>query len=341
MSKSSIIKIFIFAVLLLIFAFLFWRQLADIYLKRNLHWRSLLWLGIWLLIFLVFWLIFSLLVESKMICFSIYLLILAIFFLFFNFHYYLLIGLVVLFVGFVISRALIQKERNNRLKISLNSIFKSGLKLNLFFLALFLSLLSYFYPLVKSDELEINLPPKVLSWISKPLTKTFSGFDPEMTIDEMLKVSVVIEKPDLTAFPPELIKKFKDKNLKSFNPQELLKDSEIAEIIKDQAKKVNPQIINKERDELAKKLGLTLTGNEKLSEVIGKLVNKKLKELLGSYSKYLPIISAILIFLVLKIIFVPFSWLVILITLLIFLIFLIFRLVRIEKVMKEGEDIKL
>jgi len=343
--KIKIVKIFIFIALLLISAFLFWRKLSQIFLKGNFSWQSLLWFGIWFLFFLVFWLFFSLLVELKAICFLVYLVVLAIFFLFFPFHYYLLIGLTVLFLTFIISRALMQKERNSRLKISLKAIFKSGLKLNLFFFALFFSLLAYFYPLLKIDERGINLPPQVLTWIMKPLSGTISKFLPifdlETTIDETLAITTVIQKPDLSKFSPELIKKFKGKDFKKIDPQEILKDPEIAEILKEQAKKVDPKFLTQQRSELAKNLGIELKGDEKIVEVINQLASKQLQNLLGPYLKYLPIISAILIFIILSTIFVPFSWLVFLVTLLIFQIFLIFRFVRIEKVMKEGEDVRI
>lgn len=355
MNTSKIIKTFIFAALVLISAFLFWQKLSQVFLKGNLSWQSLLWLGIWLLVFLVFWLIFSLLAESKGICFLVYLATLAIFFLFFSpkanppqaDNYYIItsIGLAVLFMIFIASRALIQRERNSRLKISLRPIFKSGLKLTLFFLALFLGLMAYFYPLIKIDEKGINLPPQVLAWVMKPLSGTISKvlpvFDPEMTINETIAMTVVMEKPDLSALSPEILKKFQGRKITEINPQELLKDPEIVEILKNQAKKINAQTIAAQRNELAKNLGIELKGSEKIAEVINKLASKQLEGLLGPYLKYLPIISAVLTFLILTIIFVPFSWIVILVTLLIFQILLTFRVVRIEKVMKEGEDVRL
>lgn len=345
MTTSKVIKTFIFSVLLIISAVLFWQSLANVYLKGNLNANSLLWLGIWLLVFLTFFLIFSLLVETKGIFLLIYSLILVSFFLFFRFHYYLLIGLAILFLIFIISRVLIQKERNERLKISLRAVFKRGLTLIFLFLALFMALLSYFYPLIKIDEKGINLPPQILEWVLKPLggtlNKTLPFFDPKMTINEMLSTGLATEKLDLTSLSPELIKKFQGKDLKELNPQELLKDPEIAELLKKQAKKIDPKILAQQRNEMAKGLGIELKGDEKISEVINKLVNKQLQSLFGSYLKYLPIISAILTFLVLTSIFVPFSWVVVAISLLIFQIFLIFRVVRIEKVMKEGEDVSI
>jgi len=345
MFKPSTIKVFILAVLVIVSAFLFWQNLANVYLKGNLNTNSLFWLGIWLLFFLVFWLFFSLLVESKAICFVIYLAILAIFFLFFSFHYYLLVGLVVLFLIFIVSRALMQKERNERLKISLRAVFKSGLKLILLFLALFLGLLAYLYPLIKIDEKNINLPPQILAWVAKPfggtISKTLPFFEAEMTIDEMLSTSLVMEKLDSNPLSPELIKKIQNKNLKETDLQELLKDPEVVDILRSQAKGVDPKVLAKQRNELAKKLDIELRGDEKIVEVIHKLASKQLQSLLGPYIKYLPIISAALIFIVLTSIFFPFSWIVILVASFIFMILKTFRLVRIEKVMKEGEDIKI
>jgi len=349
MSKSSTIKVFIFAVLLLIFAFLFWQQLVNVYLKGNLSWHSLLWLGIWLVFFLVFLLFFSLLVEAKGVFLVVYLLTIGLFFIFFPFHYYLLIGAGLLFLILLLSHALMQKERNERLKISLRPIFKNGLKLTLFFLALFLALVSYFYPLVKIDEKGISLPPKILESVLKPLSKNLAQvlpfFESEITIDEMIGMSLLMEKIDPSSLSPELLKKFQGKDLKEINLQELLKDPEIAEFLKQEAKKqvkkVDPKILARQRSEMSKSLGIELTGNEKIAEVINKLASKQLQRLLGPYIKYLPIISAILTFIVLSMIFVPFSWIVILVTLFVFMILKIFRIVRIEKVMREGEDVRI
>lgn len=340
MPPSKIVKIFAFAVLWIISAILFWQSLAKIYLEKDLKADSFAWLGGWLLVFLVFFLIFSFLVEKKEIFLLICSIVLLIFFLFFPFHDYSLIGLIILFLVFVISRALMQKERNERLKISLLPVFKRGLKLTLFFLAIFFAFLSYLYPLIKINEREISLPPKILEWILKPLnsslSKTLSFFDKKTTINEIIAINTIIEKPNFLSSSPEILKKIQGKDLK-----EIFKNQEIAEILKKESKKINPQIIEREKNELAKSLGIEINGNEEIGEVINKLVNKQLQNALGPYLKYLPLILAVFVFVSLEIIFIPFSWLVILVTLFIFQILLIFRLVKVEKVMKEGEDIRI
>lgn len=339
MKNSKIIKIFILSVFVLIFAFLFWQRLAEILLKRNFTEQSFLWLAIWLSAFLVFWLAFSLLVESKLICFLIYLATLAICLLFFPFHYYLLIGLGLFFLALVLSHALIKKEKDNHLKISLTTIFKSGLKLNLLFLAIFLSLLVYLHPLLKIGEDSINLPPQVL--VKLLSSKSLLVVDPEMTIDETLALIIVMKKPDLSAFPPELIEKFQNRKNREIDFQEILKDQQVIKILKNQAKKVDQKTIELERNELEKNLGIEIRGNEKIVELTNKLVNKQLKNLVGPHIKYFSIILAALIFIILNLIFIPFSWLIIFFSLLLFFFLRLFGFVKIEKVMKEGEDIRL
>ncbi len=346
MPSSKTIKVFILSVLILAITFLLWQKLNHTFLKQDFSWRSLIWLGIWLFLFLVFWLIFSLLVP-KSIAIITYFFSLAIFFLFFKFHYYLLIGLVILFLIFILSRSLMQKERNERLKISLIMIFKKGMPLMTTFLAFFFALISYFYPLTKIDKEGINLSPQILEMILKPLKRTIVKvlpfFELEMTIDEMVKINLALEKIDLDNLSPEIIKnkKFQGKNLKEINFDELLKDPEINNLVKKQAENIDPKDLAQKRNELAKNLGIELKGNEKIAEVINKLANKQLTRLFGPYLKYLPIISAIFVFFVLRIIFIPFSWLVLFFSLLIFQILILFHFVRIEKVMKEGEDISI
>lgn len=340
MEKRKIIKTFIFSILLLFTSALFWLNLSNLYLKGDLSKRSLILTTVSFLFFLVFLLIFSLLVENKGIFLLISLLSLSNFFLFFKFHYYLLIGLFIVFLSFVFARFLIQKERNERLKISLRSIFRNSLKLILFFLAGFFALLSYFYPLIKINN--FNLSPKTFDFAKKFLIKNenLNFFDLEENIDEILAMKLAFERINWAKFSPEIFKKIQGKKISEISFEEILKDPEISQILKEEAKKIEPSLIAKERDKLAKSLNVEIKENEKVFEIVNKLINKRLNDLLGPYLKYLPIISAISLFLFLEIIFVPFSWLVMIFIILIFQILLIFRIVKIEKVMKEGEDFK-
>lgn len=349
MNSSKVIKTFILAFLVILLGALFWKSLAGVYLKGDLSVTSLIWFGASLLLFLVFLLFFSLLVEKKLIAFLIYLFSLATFFIFFPFNYWLAVGLTVLFVAFILSRVLIQRERNERLKISMRSVFKVGLPWTMTMLALFIGFVGYFHPLTPTDKNEINLPSQILNWLVKPLAGTLSKALPMLsentTIDEALATSVATQNIDLVSLSPALLAQLKGKNIKDLSPAELMKDPAIAKILQaeaaKQAKKINPQVLAQQRNDLAKTLGISLTGKETMSDVINKIINAKIKDMVGPAIGVLPFISAILIFVVLRLVFIPLGWLIILLALLIFQFLRIFKFVKIEKVMKEGEDVRI
>jgi len=356
----KIIKTFILSVLLILFAALFWKGLADIYLHGNLLVSSFIWFSASLILFVVFFLFLSLLVEKKLIVFVIYLFSLSTFFIFFSapkadqpgagqYYYFISAGLAVLFIAFILSRTLIQKERNERLKISMHSVFKVGLPWIMTMLALFIGLVGYFHPLTPTDKNEINLPPQILDWLVKPLAGTLSKTLPMLsektTIDEALALSTATKNLDLISLSPSLLAQLKGKNIKDLSPAQLMKDPVIAKILQEEAakqvKKIDPQVLAQQRNDLAKTLGISLAGKETMSEVINKIINAKIRDLVGPAIGVLPFISAILIFVVLRLIFIPLGWLIILLALLIFQLLRIFKFVKIEKVMKEGEDVRI
>lgn len=345
MSNLKIIKSFILAFLLILSSALSWKGLADIYLHDNLSVSSFIWFGLSLVLFVVFFLFFSLLVDYKIIYLIIYPLSLLTCFLFFPCSLYLIIGLVVFYGAMILSRILMQKERKERLNISVRGVFKNGLPWLMTILALLIGLISYLYPLTPGSKNETNLPPAILNLFIKPLAGTIGNIlpmvDENTTIDQALAMSTVTQSANLISLSPELLAQLKGKNIKDLNPSELLKDPKIAEILKNQAKKVSSVVVTQQRNDLAKTLGISLTGKETMSELMSKVVNAKIKEMLGPTIGALPIISGILIFLVLRLIFIPLGWLVLLLALLIFQLLRIFKFVKIEKVMKEGEDVRL
>lgn len=345
MNSSKVIKSFLLAFLLILISALFWKGLADIYLHKNLSVSSFIWFGVSLVLFVIFFLLFSLLVDYKITFVIIYVLSLLTFFIFFPINNYLFIGLAVVLLAMILSRVLIQKERNERLKISLRSVFRAGLPWMMTILALFIGFLGYLYPLTPTDKNEINLPPEILNLFVKPLTRTLSKtlpmLDEKTTIDEALALNITTQNIDLTSLTPELIAQLKGKNIKDLNPTELLKNPAIAEILKKQAARVSSATLTQQRNDLAKTLGISLTGKETISDVINKIINAKIKDFVGPAIGVLPIISAVLTFFVLRLIFIPFGWIIILLALLIFQLLRAFRFVKIEKVMKEGEDVSI
>jgi len=345
MNNLKVIKSFILSFLLILSSALFWKGLADIYLAHNLSASSFIWFGVNLILLVIFFLFFSLLVDERLIFLVIYPLSLLSFFIFFPINFYSLIGLIVLFGAMILSRILMQKERRERLNISVRAVFKNGLPWLMTILALFIGFLGYFYPLTPIDKNEINIPPEILNIFVKPLTnmlgKTLPMLDEKTTIDQALAMNVATQNIDLVLVSPELLAQLKGKNIKDLSPGELLKDPEIAKILKKQSEKINTPTIEEQRRDLAKTLGLDLIGNETMSDVINKIVNVKIKDIFGPTIIILPVISAVLTFITLRIVFIPLGWLVIFLALLIFHFLRAFKFVKIEKVMKQGEDVSI
>lgn len=347
MENPKIIKSFILVALFILFGILFWMGLADIYLYGNFSASSFVLLTIFLLVFVILFLFLSLLLENRRMVLLSYLFVLLGFFIFFRFNYWLVIGLAVVFVAFVLSRTLIQKERKNRLRISLRRVFGRGLPWTLTLLALFIGLVSYFHPPILIEEDEIILPSQVSTWLIKPLAGTLSKvlpiIDKKTTVDEALSLTLATERTDLFSFSPELLKELKEISIEDLDLKDLIKNPKVAETFKqeviEQAEKINPELLIQQRDELAKTFGISLTGKETISDLINKTINAKIKEAIGSAAGALPIISVVLTFIGLRLFFIPFGWLAILLSLLIFHFLRFLKFVKIEKVMKEGEDV--
>jgi len=79
---------------------------------------------------------------------------------------------------------------------------------------------------------------------------------------------------------------------------------------------------------------------EELPEEVKEIIDVKIEEFTRPYKKYIPLALAISLFLFLRLLAIPTSWLIILLSWIIFKLLLAFKVIRIEKVQKEAEMIK-
>jgi hypothetical protein len=317
-------KILIFSLILLFVGFLFNFKLIEIF-KGNLSFFNLIYLLVYFLIFLSFLLVFYLISETRIITYlTIFLFDLIFIILYFvdfcqkkisSFNFYLLLPIFIFFILKLLSYELIVLEKEDRLKLNLRKIWKAGLSLIIFSFSFFICSFYYFYPLIKINKKGIEIPPKLFNFLIEPFSK-FLPYPLDSTIDEILKKEIFDEKI-------------------------LPIDQKLKKEIIENLKKIDNSLIVQERNELSKMLGFKLTGKEKFSEILNRLLNSKLNEILKPYLKYLSLVIVIVLFFLIKFILGLLSIFSLILAQIIFALIKLFRVVEIIKVMKEGETIKI
>jgi hypothetical protein len=357
--SSAQIKILIFSLLTLLTGFFFCWQTMNIFQFKNIQVQQLIYFGASLLIFLIFLLLFYLISENRGITY------LTIFFLSLlfvsvylwrmgvkSFNLYFLILMFIFLIFLMMAYELIGLEKEDRLKLKLKRIWQGGMPLITVSLALFICLIYYFHPLLEIGQNKIELPPQLLKWLMKPMAGVFSKilpfYNPEMTIDEMLAMSVLTGGQtglDFQSLGPEILSKIPQEKLMNLDINELMKDKTIKNLIEEQlvkkSKNVDQRLIAQERNEFAQSLGIKLTGKETMAEVLNKLINSRLGEFIGPYYKYVPLVIVVIFFFLLRFIFGLVGFIAIIFAQLIFTILRVLKVVEVVVVTKEGEAIKI
>lgn len=101
------------------------------------------------------------------------------------------------------------------------------------------------------------------------------------------------------------------------------------------------RILTEERRQLEKTYGISLTGNELINTVFYGIVTERIKDLLGPYRTYIPLVSAAAFFLAFKTITFPLFFLVVLLAALLIKILTATRILTREKEQAEVERIRL
>lgn len=375
------VKILIFAfVIFLIIVNFFW-QLSSFFTKNNADLQHLAYLAISWLFFLSLTLLFFLLVENRNTVFLTYILGLASFFLFFPVSISSLIGqsipsdpqfpleagslmsgvlatafyiicLLIFMVLLIISYELIMKERRERIRLSFRKIWQRGLPLIILGLSLIISVVYYFNPLLNLEQQEIQIPAQVFGFLMKPMGGVIANvlpfYDLDMTIDEILTIGSMTggeSMPSLESISPELMEQLGSIDLENFDIGQLLKNPEIAGLIKQemttQTEKADPSILKSQRVELGKSLGIVIQGDETFDILMANIVNSKLKDFIGPYTKEISTGIAFALFFVLRLIGKLFSFVFIILGRIFFSLLLLLKLIQKEQVILKGEVIKI
>ena len=338
----KIIKQFALGAITVILGLIFWRSLgARLNLTEIGFFQGWISVGIVFLLFMISLGLSFMLIGKKWIVLVISGLSVFSFFLFFgrgmrieislgSAWLWYAIGCILLFIVFIISYLRIRSEKLVRIKFKISDILEKGIPLCLTFLAILISLAFYFNYSAKIAQ-EVKIPEALMDMSIKPFEAIMKGFIPDysmdMTIDEFLiqfsqKMSPAENKNELGT--EEL----------PFDIEKFLGEEEGGKII-------SSDVLEKEREGLSEQLGIKLTGRETLHDVFYKLVNQKFAELSPEFRKLIAIVLALSFFGILRIIFIPFGWLIILFTYVVFVILKKTGVVKIEQKKVEMEIVKL
>lgn len=219
-----------------------------------------------------------------------------------------------LLISFAVYR--IQQEVAYSLGFSIVKTLKSGLPL---YFTIFALVLAVLYSANLDEEKAVSsLLPKPALYFS---LQSLGGFAKSL-------IGLPVINPDATV--DELLKTLLEEQLR---PQGLNFANLPAQEIR--------RLLIAQRQELSRQFGIDVSGNEKIIDIFYTATIKRLRELLGPYTSYLPAISALVFFFAFKTLTVPLYYLTLLITALLIRLLRAVNVVRSERQQVEVERLTL
>ncbi|MBU6414813.1 hypothetical protein KGQ34_01025 [Patescibacteria group bacterium] len=223
------------------------------------------------------------------------------------------LGVTLLLYWFAILQ--IKNEVAVSLSFSLRKYLRSGLPIFFTASALMFSVFYFTLSLHSANDYISSLVPKglfaaSLSILQNPIQGLIPGFNPNLTIDEILMSAVQSQaggKINVTALPP-------------------------------QEKKA---ILRQGYDQIEKQFGIRVSGKEKGIDVLYRLANQKIGEFAGPYKQYIPFVAAFGVFLTVKILAWPLYWTTILLSFILVKALVAARFFKREKTQIEVERLSL
>ncbi|GEM_PF-1257212 len=346
--KDFGIRHLVFPILMVLGSILFWGfsslffTLADL---RNLAYLFAGWLTV-----MVFLLLLCVLASNRRIVYSTLVISAGFFFLFFstdgeNIFVSYLIGILVFLILLVIAVALMFKEKEQRLKISLRKIWARGLPWIITALSLVVALIYYFNPLIRVGQEKIEIPTGFFNLILKPASGVISRmipfYSPEMTLDQTLSAALVLqggEEISSQDIPAELLEKIRPKE-DGLDVNALLQDQEIMSLIEQAGQGINDDILAEQREQLSESLGVELSGNETMDVVLADIVNTRINSFVGPNTRVISLAIAVALFFLLKLVGKLLGIVAVILSRMIFSLLRLFKIVKIREEMKPGEVI--
>ena len=215
--------------------------------------------------------ILALLLFTVRETFGVFALFCAGFLLFLPFHAQYLLGVLLSFLVFVYAGAWMRRSIADRLTVSFYSLLLYGVPSLLTALALLYASAGYFYPVNLTNA---RISSGAFTW-AVPLMDRFASarfpyYRPGMTVDEFFSAGA-----------------------------ESAAKAQLGQVSQ-QAQQLIGREAAKQRDELGKQFGVSLTGNETIGDLFASVSNAYLGRFMPSYEAFVPIVVALSVFLSIK-----------------------------------------
>ncbi len=288
-------------------------------------------------------------------------------FLFFGFSFYTLLILIIFALAFSYFSFGIRKERNDRIKFHVLSCIKVHLMITLFICVLGVSIIFYAKLMENENGAEINtssaLSTSLGNIVNLILVSQFEGYSSDMTLDEfmlLLGEEIVSQYGGQVLEEAQVEQSFQQENLVN-QIEQAIASGQISrdQIPPDVLEKIDQGVLEAEdiveaelaqvftaslaegRDDFLAQLGVEAEGNEKMSEVVKKVIEAQAETTFSSWDHLVPPVLAITLFLSLAI----FNFLYVILTkifaLLIYMIMLLTGFIKVKKESKEVEIAKI
>ena len=203
--------------------------------------------------------------------------------------------------------------------------WKRGVPLIVIGFSLLVCVIYYFHPLIKFQDNKVEIPPQLIKGVVAPLSpmlgKLLPFYGPGKTVDELLKAQMT------TASLGSNI------DLSKLDPA-------IQQRINKEIQNLDPQLLAQARSQLAQSLGVTLTGQEKIDDLLVVIINGRLGGLIGPYGKIVFWAIIVVLFFSIKSVLDILALLSLLAARVIFNLLRLIKIVKIEKEMAEVEIMK-
>ena len=318
-------------------------------------------------VFCAFFALFALFIKRRWMVFLIGLLASLAPLIFFSVSPLILVVPLILFLGTILYSHQMHYEAKTRIKFSSVQSVNHGLKVFVLFLILAITIVYYVNTTAlyreRGEEALGAMIDSAVNTTNKVLPLKFAGYDPEKTVDDFMFDNMMRLTADLEEGMPfseepaeeEQLDQMLDELRSAIEKGEVVEQDLPEEVkqalaggavnaadIKEQLfEEVFREQIAKSRNDLAERLGVEVSGDEPMSQVISKIIRKYALEYLGPYQKYItPIMSLSLLFMLYALSPI-FRLIILLFSAILFSLFKVSKFVKVEKVKKEVDVLEL
>lgn len=339
-TKSKIIKSYSISVFCFLLAVIFWYLLKKFFLwQEGRVLLDLTYAFISFSIFIIFSLVYLALIDNrKLVLPSSFFITFSFLFFFLRKEgiwvskIAILCYVILIFILFILfnfaNKNLIYERKNSIVFHPEKSILKAAPILMVIFAILFSVVFYFNFPFMDKDG-KIAVKEEHLENLTKPFGEAINRYIPiydllNMSVDEFIVLTTFIGLPlasgeeeeelsplvDMEKLPEGIVSYFRNKgvyNLEEVNIIEyIIEDEEFREVfieeIKRLADEANPYLMNKYRQNLSENWGVELSSEDRMIEVLTRLINTKVNEVPKKYIDLFLILPAIALFGVLEIV---------------------------------------